>query len=79
MPRPTETKTDLEIAAVLFELWRLCASARCRRARACCGEARDCCEKLLAWSEILETKDKSVGLMEAIHRLRGGSDGKLNR
>jgi hypothetical protein len=62
--------TDLQRAAELFELWRLCRKSRCRRARACRGDAWACCEMLVDWSEALSLKDKRVGFMEAMERLR---------
>ena len=64
------TETDLERAAELFELWRLCRKSQCHRARACRGEARTCCEMLVDWSTALSWKDKRVGFAEAIERLR---------
>jgi hypothetical protein len=66
-------ETDLERAAELFELWRLCRKAQCRRARACREEARTCCEMLMDWSDALSIKDKRVGFSEAIERLRKAS------
>ena len=63
-------ETDLQRAAQVLELWRLCRKSRCRRARACRGEARACCEMLMDWSEALSLKDKGVGFAEAIERLR---------
>jgi hypothetical protein len=66
-------ETDLERAAKLFELWRLCRKSHCRRARACRGDARACCEMLLDWSEALSLKDKRVGFEEAMERLRNES------
>jgi hypothetical protein len=68
--QPNPNATDLERAAELFELWRLCRKAQCRRARACRGDARACCEMLLDWSEALSLKDKRVGFAEALQRLR---------
>jgi hypothetical protein len=62
-------ETDLQHAAELFELWRLCCKSRCRRSRACRGDTRACCEMLVDWSEALLLKDKRVGFMEAIERL----------
>ena len=66
MPAPT----DLQHAAELFELWRLCRKSICRRARACRGDTRACCEMLVDWSEVLSLKDKRVGFVEALERLR---------
>jgi hypothetical protein len=63
--------TDLQHAAELFELWRLCCKSRCRRARACRGDARACCETLADRAEALSFKDKRVGFEEALKRLRG--------
>jgi hypothetical protein len=63
-------ETDLQHAAELFELWRLCCKSRCRRARACRSDARACCEMLADWSEALSLKDKRVGFEEAMARLR---------
>jgi hypothetical protein len=70
LQRETNVTTDLQRAAELFELWRLCRKAQCRRARACCGDARACCEMLLDWSEALSLKDKRVGFAEALQRMR---------
>ena len=61
---------DLQLAAQLLELWRLCRKSRCQRARACRGDARRCCEMLADWSEALSLKDKRVSFAEAIERLR---------
>jgi hypothetical protein len=63
-------ETDLERAAELFELWRLCRKSHCRRAQTCRGEARACCEMLVDWSDALSMKDKRVGFAEAMQRLR---------
>jgi hypothetical protein len=65
MPAPT----DLQRAAELLELWRLCRKSSCRRARACRGDARACCEILADWSETLSLKDKRLGFAEAMERL----------
>jgi hypothetical protein len=62
--------TDLERAAQLFELWRLCRKSNCRRARGCRGDARACCESLTEWSEALSLRDKRIGFAEALKRLR---------
>ncbi|MGB6948921.1 MAG: hypothetical protein WBD84_06930 [Methyloceanibacter sp.] len=62
--------TDLERAAQLFELWRLCRKSNCRRARGCRGDARACCESLTEWSEALSLWDKRIGFAEALKRLR---------
>ena len=61
---------DLQRAAELLELWRVCRKSHCRRARACRGEARTCCEMLVDWSEALSLKDKRIGFAEAMQRLR---------
>jgi hypothetical protein len=66
-------ETDLQHAAELFELWRLCRKAQCRRARACRGGERVCCEMLVDWSEALSLKDKRVSFEEAMERLRDES------
>ena len=71
--REATVTTDLERAAELFELWRLCCKAQCRRARACCGEARACREMVVDWAEALSLKDKRVGFAEAMERLREGT------
>lgn len=63
-------ETDLQRAAELLELWRVCRKSPCRRARACRGEVRACCEMLVDWSEALSLKDKRVGFAEAMQRLR---------
>ncbi len=63
-------QTDLQCAAELFELWRLCCKSQCRRARACRGDAKACCEMLVDWAEALSLKDKRVGFAEAMERLR---------
>ena len=68
--READVTTDLQRAAELFELWRLCRKSQCRRARACRGEARVCCEMLVDWSEALALKDKRVSFVEALRRLR---------
>ncbi len=62
--------TDLQHAAELLELWRLCRKSSCRRARACRGDARACCEMVADWSEALSLRDKRVSFSEAIERLR---------
>ncbi len=69
MTRPTDLTRDLELAARLLVLWRLCRKSRCRRARCCC-EPRRCCELLVDWSEALALKDKRVGFDDALRRLR---------
>ena len=61
---------DLQLAAQLLELWRLCGKSRCRRARACRGGARRCSEALADWSEALSMKNKRVSFAEAMERLR---------
>jgi hypothetical protein len=61
--------TELERAAELIELWRLCRRSRCQRARACRGEPRVCCAMLVDWSEALSLKDKRVSFAAAIKRL----------
>jgi hypothetical protein len=63
-------ETDLQSAAEVLELWRLCRKSQCRRARACRGDARECCERLAHWAEVLSMKDKRVGFAEALRRLR---------
>jgi hypothetical protein len=63
-------QTELQRAADLLELWRLCCKSRCRRARACRGDARACCERLVDWSETLSLKDKRVGFQKAMEGLR---------
>jgi hypothetical protein len=63
-------ETDLQRAAELLELWRVCRKSHCWRARACRGEARACCEMLADWSEALSMKDKRVSFAEALERLR---------
>ena len=63
-------ETDLQLAAQLLELWRLCGRSRCRRARACRGGARACCEAVADWSETLSRRDKRVSFAEARERLR---------
>jgi hypothetical protein len=35
-------------------LWRLCADAACRRARACRGDVRACAGRMVAWLAALE-------------------------
>jgi hypothetical protein len=72
MPMAIPAQTDLHRAAALFELWRLCRKSRCKRAHACRGDARACCETLLAWSERLALRDKSVNFATAMQRLRDG-------
>jgi hypothetical protein len=62
--------TDLQHAAEVFELWRLCRKSSCRRSRTCRGDTRACCEMLLDWSEALSLKDKRVSFAEAVERLR---------
>ena len=59
---------DMQLAAQLLELWRLCGKSRCRRARACRGDARRCCESVADWLEVLSMKNKSVSFAEAIER-----------
>ena len=68
--REANVTTDLEHAAELMEIWRLCRKSRCKRARSCCGDARACCERLVDWSVALSFKDKRVGFDEAMQRLR---------
>ena len=68
--REVNVTTDLERAAELLELWRVCRKAQCRRARACRGDARACCEMLVDWSETLSWKDKRVSFVEVMERLR---------
>jgi hypothetical protein len=72
-------QTDLQRAAEVFELWRLCCRSRCRRSRACRGDARACCEMLMDWAEALSLKDKRVGFEEALKRLHsaGKKDGRV--
>ena len=65
-----DASRDLQLAAQLLELWRLCGKSRCRRARACRGDTRRCCEALVDWSEALSMKDKRVSFAEAMKRLR---------
>jgi hypothetical protein len=72
-PMAIAAETDLQRAAELFELWRLCCKSRCRRARACRGDAGACCEMLADWSETLSLKDKRVSFAEAIERLHDES------
>ena len=62
-------ETDMQVAAQLLELWRLCGKSRCRRARACRGGARACCEAVADWSEALSRRDKRVSFVEAMERL----------
>jgi hypothetical protein len=62
--------TDLQHAAEVFELWRLCRKSSCRRSRTCRGEARSCCKMLMDWAEELSLKDKRVGFEQALERLR---------
>jgi hypothetical protein len=66
LQREVSVTTDLQRAAEVFELWRLCRKAHCRRARACRDDARACCGMLLDWSEALSLKDKRVGFAEAV-------------
>jgi hypothetical protein len=73
MPMTIAAETDMQRAAELLELWRLCRKSQCRRARACRGDARACCEMLANWAEELSWKDKRVGFDEAIERLRDES------
>lgn len=61
---------DLQLAAQLLELWRLCGKSCCRRARACRGDPRRCCGAVADWSEALSLKDKRVSFAEAMARLR---------
>ena len=61
---------DLQLAAQLLELWRLCGKSRCRRARACRGGARRCSESVADWLEVLSMKNKRVSFAEAMERLR---------
>jgi hypothetical protein len=63
-------ETDMQRAAQVFELWRVCRRSHCRRAGACRGDARACCEMLADWAEVMSWKDKRVGFDEAIKRLR---------
>jgi hypothetical protein len=63
-------ETNLQRAAQVRELWRLCCKSSCRRAHACRGDARACCEMLADWSEALSLKDKRVGFADAMERLR---------
>lgn len=68
--RAADLRRDLQLAAQLIELWRLCRKSRCRRARACRGDARRCCAMLADWYEALQLKDKRVSFAEAMERLR---------
>ena len=70
MPAPT----DVQHAAELLELWRLCRKSSCRRARACRGDTRACCEMLVDWSEALSLKDKRLGFADAMERLCAGNN-----
>jgi len=70
----TETRAnlegDLQRAAQLLELWRLCGKSRCRRARACRCGARPCCEAVADWFEALSMKSRQLSFAEAVERLR---------
>jgi hypothetical protein len=79
MPVASPARTDLQRAAALFELWRLCRKSCCRRARACRGDARGCCETLLAWSERLALRDKHVDFAAAMERLRDEKEARHAR
>ncbi len=68
-----DSKSDFQLAAQLFELWRLCGKSCCRRARACRGDARACCTIVVEWSEEFRLKDKTVNFEQAMQRLREGS------
>ena len=72
--RAADVRRDLQLAAQVIELWRLCRKSRCRRARACRGDARACCAMLADWSEALSLKDKRVSFAQAIERLRQQRD-----
>ena len=72
--RAADARRDLQLAAQVIELWRLCGKSRCRRAGSCRGDARRCCERLVDWSEALSLKDKRVSFAEAIVRLRAQRD-----
>jgi len=68
--RTADTTRDLQLAAELLELWRLCGKSCCRRARCCRGDARACCEIVAEWSEVFRLKDKRANFEQAIERLR---------
>ncbi len=72
--RAADVRRDLQLAAELLELWRLCRKSRCLRARACRGDERRCCEMLADWSEALSFKDKRVSFAEALERLHAQRD-----
>jgi hypothetical protein len=66
----TDLRSDTRLAAQAIELWRLCPKSRCRRARACRGNSSRCVAMLADWYEALQLKDKRVGFLEAMRRLR---------
>lgn len=66
---PIAVETNLQRAAELFELWRLCRKSRCRRAGVCRGDVRACCETLLDWSERLALRDRRVDFAAAMQQL----------
>ncbi len=70
--RTSDSKTDLELAAQLLELWRLCGKSSCRRARSCRGDARVCCQSVIHWEEEFRLKPKNVSFAQALQRLRQG-------
>jgi hypothetical protein len=40
-------------------LWRLCADAACRRARACRGDVRACARRITAWLAAIEDERRA--------------------
>jgi len=47
-------------------LWRLCADAACRRARACRGDVRGCAGRMAAWLVALEDERRARPTFAAI-------------
>jgi len=65
----TELKTltpeaGFRLYAERLQVWRLCASAQCRRAQACRGDPFRCCRRCSDWAEAV----KSAAILERAAR-----------
>jgi len=49
----------LRFGADRISLWRLCADAACRRAKACRGDVRACGERIAAWLAAVEDERRA--------------------